>query len=61
LGTTLSGGVSVAFDPLRGTASETQLDASSVLISPRLRASTNAMGRVQLCSPSGGFSGYGSC
>jgi prepilin-type N-terminal cleavage/methylation domain-containing protein len=61
LGTVLTGNVNVAFDPLRGTASEAQLDASSVLLTPRLRASTNAMGRVQLCSPNGDFAGYGRC
>ena len=61
MGTLLSGNVNVDFDPLRGTASVSQLDASSVLISPRLRASTNATGRVQLCSPSGDFSGYPAC
>lgn len=61
LGTALTGGVNVAFDPLRGTASVAQWDASSVLIAPRLRASTNAMGRVQLCSPNGEFAGYGRC
>ena len=61
LGTALTGNVNVAFDPLRGTASVARWDASSVLIAPRLRASTNAMGRVQICSPSGAFAGYAAC
>ena len=61
LGTALTGGVNVAFDPLRGTAGVARWDASSVLIAPRLRASTNAMGRVQVCSPSGDFAGYVRC
>ncbi len=61
LGTSLTGGVSVAFDPLRGTASAAQFEASSTLMSPRLRASTSAMGRVRVCSPDGGFAGYRAC
>lgn len=60
-GTALTGNVNVVFDPLRGTATAAQFDASSTLLSAQLRASTNAMGRVQLCSPAGDFAGYGRC
>lgn len=60
-GTALTGNVNVVFDPLRGTASAAQFDASSALVASRLRASTNAMGRVQLCSPAGDFAGYVPC
>lgn len=59
-GTEMTGDITVAFDPLRGIANAAQLDISSVLITPRLRAATNAMGRVQLCTPNG-FAGYGPC
>ena len=60
-GTSLTGNVNVVFDPLRGTASVAQLDAVSTALTPRLRASTNATGRVQVCSPNGDFAGYGRC
>jgi type IV fimbrial biogenesis protein FimT len=60
-GTTVTGAVTVAFEPLRGIANAAQLDIMNVLVTPRLRASTNAMGRVQLCSPSGEFAGYAAC
>lgn len=61
LGTSLSSNVSVGFEPLRGMANAAQLEAAVVLLSPRLRVVTNAMGRVQMCSPDGGFSGYARC
>ncbi len=60
-GVSLSGNTAVAFDPLRGTAAAATFDAASDLASATLRVSTSAMGRVQLCSPNGGFAGYGAC
>jgi type IV fimbrial biogenesis protein FimT len=61
LGTSLTGNVSVNFDPLRGTASVAQVDATSAFMTPRLRATTNTLGRVQLCAPNADFAGYSAC
>lgn len=52
--------VSVAFDPLRGTAADRTIDASSTQTTGQLRVTTSAMGRVQLCALAG-FSGYQAC
>jgi len=60
-GLTLTGDMSITFDPLRGTAESASLDATSRAISATLRVSTSAMGRVQLCSPSNSFGGYAAC
>jgi prepilin-type N-terminal cleavage/methylation domain-containing protein len=60
-GLALSGDVAIDFDPLRGTAVAATLDATSNTIAAALRVTTNSMGRIQTCSPSGGFSGYSAC
>lgn len=61
VGVALTSNTTVDFDPLRGTASATSLEASNTRLTQRLRATTNAMGRVQLCSPNGSFAGYATC
>lgn len=60
-GLALTGGVSIGFDPLRGTAGAATLDATSSAISAALRVTTSAMGRIQMCSPSSSFGGYAAC
>lgn len=61
MGTSISGDVTVTFEPLRGLANAAQMDVRHTLLTPRLRATTNALGRVQVCSPDGDFGGYGRC
>lgn len=60
-GLSLTGGVGITFDPLRGTAGAATLNAASSLMSATLRVTTSAMGRIQLCSPEHSFAGYGAC
>lgn len=56
-----SANVGIAFDPLRGLANAAVITASSSGSASQLRVATDVMGRVQICSPSGDFAGYGSC
>jgi type IV fimbrial biogenesis protein FimT len=60
-GVSLTGSAPVVFDALRGMANASTMNLSSSQTGALLRVSTNAIGRVQMCSPSGGFSGYTSC
>ena len=61
-GVTVSASLSVIYDPLRGMPTSAQdLTVSSAQTSGSLRASTSAVGRIQLCSPSGTFMGYPTC
>lgn len=58
----LSSGVAVAYDPMRNFAdTATSVTASASGTSASLRAVINAVGRLQVCSPSGSFKGYASC
>ncbi len=58
----LSSSVAVAYDPMRNFAdAATSVTASASGTSASLRAVINAVGRLQVCSPSGSFKGYVSC
>jgi type II secretion system protein H len=58
----LSSGVSVAYTPLRGfAAADTAITLSSSSTPAQLRVSTTVVGKVSVCSPGGGFTGYTSC
>jgi prepilin-type N-terminal cleavage/methylation domain-containing protein len=59
---TATASVSVVYTPLRGfAAADTAIDLSSSGTAARLRVSTTVVGKVSVCSPSGGFTGYTSC
>ena len=58
---TVTGNATVQFTSLRGLAAAQTIDASSTQTTATLRVATNATGRVQLCTPSGGFGGYPAC
>lgn len=61
-GVTFTGGVTVTFEPLRGLANAATLTGSSASAGVgQLRLTSDAMGRVQMCSPSGQFKGYAAC
>jgi type IV fimbrial biogenesis protein FimT len=61
-GVTLTGNASVDFYAMRGLASAAvNFVGTSSYTSARLQASNDMMGRVQVCSPSGSFSGYATC
>lgn len=51
----------IVFDGLRGITDEQTITGSSSRISAELRLTTNATGRVHLCTPAGGFQGYTPC
>jgi len=52
----------VRFDALRGMAATVgALTLTSPHTTGTLRASASVVGRVHLCSPSGGFTGYATC
>lgn len=53
--------ITVTYDQLRGTSNAAQVTVSSARTSAQLRVDTNAMGRVSICTPGGGFKGYTSC
>lgn len=62
-GITATNTVTVAYDPLRGTATTTNtpINLTSTQTSGQLRLDVNTMGRVSLCSPSGTLKGYTQC
>ncbi len=53
----------VAYDPLRGMATVTNgpINLTSTRTAAQVRLDINAMGRVNLCTPSGSLKGYASC
>jgi type IV fimbrial biogenesis protein FimT len=51
----------IEFDGLRGTANAATIEAKSDATAAELKISTNALGRVSLCSPSGTVAGYLAC
>lgn len=57
----LTSGVTLTYDPMRGLANAITLDLSSSRTAVQMGVRTNAMGRVTLCTPGGGFKGYKSC
>jgi type IV fimbrial biogenesis protein FimT len=62
VGLTLTNGVTVTFQQLRGdAASAQQIDVSSARTSATMRLNVGVMGRVSICSPSGSLKGYTTC
>jgi type IV fimbrial biogenesis protein FimT len=57
----LTTGVTVTYSALRAMANAATLTLTSNRTSATLQLSTNAMGRVSLCSPGGGLKGYTPC
>lgn len=51
----------VTFSSLRGLGNARTFTLTSSRTSEQLQVATNAAGRVQTCSPSGGFRGYPTC
>ncbi|MBC7728700.1 MAG: GspH/FimT family pseudopilin [Microbacteriaceae bacterium] len=60
-GVTLTADATVSYDGLRGMAQATVFNAAITGVSGNLRVSTNAVGRVQVCTPSTAFGGYAAC
>ena len=67
-GNSISAGAALVatFDPVRGTATTTNVNPAAVVISnPRtggtLRVNLNTMGRPTICSPSGAIQGFPTC
>lgn len=61
-GIAVTAGVSVAYRPMRGMASEaTSMTLSSTQSQATLRIVTTGVGRIALCSPDGALKGYAPC
>lgn len=64
-GITMTNGVTVPFDPLRGAlttgTADQQISLSSTRTAGQMQLNVNAMGRVNICTPSGSLKGYTSC
>jgi type IV fimbrial biogenesis protein FimT len=60
-GVTVSNGVTVTYDPLRGMANASTLSLASSRTSATMQVDVSAMGRVSLCSPSGSLRGFATC
>jgi type IV fimbrial biogenesis protein FimT len=60
-GVTFTPKLKIEFDGLRGTANAATIEAKSDATAAELKISTNALGRVSLCSPSGTVAGYLAC
>ena len=62
-GISATNGAIVAYDPLRGMATVTNgpINVTSTRTAAQVRLDINAMGRVNLCTPSGSLKGYASC
>lgn len=59
---TVTANVVRSYDPLRGTTGgDATIDIASTSTAGQLRITSNFMGRVQMCSPSGSLRGYTSC
>lgn len=57
----LTAAQTITYDPLRGLANSVTLVVTSSRTTAQMQVSTNAMGRVELCSPSGSLKGYKQC
>lgn len=57
----LTNGVTLTYDPMRGLANAITLDLSSSRTGVQMGVRTNAMGRARLCTPLGSFKGYTTC
>lgn len=51
----------ISFDSLRGIAPPQTLTGTNSRLGAALSVTTNATGRVQMCSPNGSLTGYPSC
>ena len=60
-GVTLSADSRVSYDALRGLSQATTFTAAASGLMPTLRVSTNALGRVQVCAPTGKFGSSPAC
>jgi type IV fimbrial biogenesis protein FimT len=60
-GITVTNGVTVTYDQLRGTAPVSSLALASTQTAATMQVDVNAMGRVSVCSPSGSLRGYATC
>jgi prepilin-type N-terminal cleavage/methylation domain-containing protein len=60
-GVTFTGLSQIDFDGLRGTTGAHTIKVSSDATSAELNITTNALGRVAVCSPSGNVTGYTAC
>ena len=60
-GVSLTADATVSYDALRGMAQATVFNATITGVRGNLRVSTNAVGRVQVCTPSTAFGGYAAC
>lgn len=64
-GITATNGITVPYDPLRGTltagTADQQISLASTRTAAQVQLNVNAMGRVNICTPSGSLKGYTSC
>jgi type IV fimbrial biogenesis protein FimT len=61
-GITVTNGITVTYDALRGAAATAQTFAlASAQTSATMQVDVNTMGRASLCSPSGSLKGYATC
>lgn len=58
---TVSSGITLTYDPMRGLANAVTLDLASSRTGAQMSVRTNAMGRVTLCTPFGTLKGYATC
>lgn len=62
VGITVSNGITVTYDALRGAAATAQTFAlAGAQTSATMQVDVNTMGRASLCSPSGSLKGYATC
>lgn len=60
-GVTFTASTTTTFEPLRGLANAASFTGAATPAVGQLRVSSDAMGRVQLCTPDGLLKGYPSC
>lgn len=61
-GVTVTANVTRTYEGFRGTAGgDATIDIASTNTAGQLRITSNFMGRVQMCSPSGSLKGYATC
>ena len=60
-GISVTNGVTITYDQLRGMANASSLALASAQTSATMQVDVNVMGRVSLCSPGGSLKGYTTC
>lgn len=60
-GVSLASPASISFDSLRGIGNAQTLTATNSSLGAQLSVTSNATGRVQMCSPNASLTGYASC